>query len=133
MGEGAVDALCAGDLRIDVDELPSPPGLVLRWSGRSAERYPGRTLGPFFGEVLARAEAIGAEVELRFHALEHFNSSTITTVIELIQDARRRGVRLVVAYDASLKWQRLCFDALRVFVQGDALLELRPSAGVGTP
>lgn len=128
-----VEALRAGDLRIDVDELAEPPRLVLRWSGRSADRYPGRALGPFFAEALARAEALGAEVELRFHALEHFNSSTITAVIELLQDARRRGVRLVVAYDGSLKWQRLCFDALRVFVQGDALLELRPTAGGGAP
>ena len=81
----------------------------------------------FFGEALDRATALGAAMEMRFHALEHFNSSTITAVIELIQEARARNVRLVIAYDGAVKWQRLSFDAMRVFNRGDALLELRPS------
>ncbi|TAK23463.1 MAG: hypothetical protein EPO40_25435 [Myxococcaceae bacterium] len=115
------------DLVIEVREEEAPPTLVLSWRGRSADRYPAQVLGPFFAEALERAAALGATVEMRFHALEHFNSSTITAVIELIQDARGCGVRLVIAYDGSVKWQRLSFDALRVFNRGDALLELRPS------
>lgn len=69
--------------------------------------------------------ASGASVEMRFHALEHFNSSTITSVIEFIQDARDKGVRLVIAYNGEINWQRLSFDALRVFTRGDGMLELR--------
>lgn len=122
-----MDDLKASDLTIEVREEASPPTLVLSWRGRSADRYPGRVLGPFFAEALDLAATTGAVVEMRFHALEHFNSSTITAVIELIQDARARGVRLVIAYDGAVKWQRLSFDALRVFNRGDALLELRPS------
>jgi hypothetical protein len=122
-----MEDLKTSDLVIEVREEPSPPTVVLKWLGRSADRYPGRVLGPFFAGVLDRAAESGAAVEMRFHALEHFNSSTITAVIELIQDARARGVRLVIAYDGAVKWQRLSFDALRVFNQGDALMELRPS------
>lgn len=122
-----MEDLKTSDLVIEVREDPTPPTLVLSWRGRSADRYPGRVLGPFFAEALDRAAEGGAAVEMRFHALEHFNSSTITAVIELIQDARARGVRLVIAYDGAVKWQRLSFDALRVFNRGDALMELRPS------
>ena len=35
-------------------------------------------------------------------------------------------VRLVIVYDENLKWQRLSFDALRVFDKSDQLFELRP-------
>lgn len=123
----AMEDLKTADLVIEVREAAEPPTLLLSWRGRSAERYPNRVLGPFFAQALDRAAELGAALEMRFHALEHFNSSTITAVIELIQDARARGVRLVIAYDGSIKWQRLSFDALRVFNRGDALLELRPA------
>jgi hypothetical protein len=63
-------------------------------------------------------------IELHFEKLEHFNSSTITSIIQLIQDSRARGVKLVLVYDEALKWQKLSFDALRVFARDD-LLELR--------
>jgi hypothetical protein len=43
----------------------------------------------------------------------------------LIQDARTAGVKLVLVYNKSLKWQKLSFDALRVFVRDDSTLELR--------
>ncbi len=122
-----MDDLKTADLAIAVKEVGEPPTLILSWSGRSADRYPNRVLGPFFGEALDRATALGAAMEMHFHALEHFNSSTITAVIELIQEARARNVRLVIAYDGAVKWQRLSFDAMRVFNRGDALLELRPS------
>lgn len=122
-----MESLKNADLVIDVEDVAAPPCLRLVWRGRSADRYPGRVLGPFFSSALDEAAGKGAAIEMRFHALEHFNSSTITSVIELIQDARARGVRLVIAYDGAIKWQRLSFDALRVFNKGDGLLELRPS------
>ncbi len=63
-------------------------------------------------------------VEMHFEKLEHFNSSTIAAIIRFIQDARTKGVRLVIVYNQALKWQKLSFDALRVFAK-DSLLELR--------
>ena len=39
-------------------------------------------------------------------------------------NARQRNVRLVLVYNPQLKWQKLSFDALRVFAKDD-LLELR--------
>jgi hypothetical protein len=74
--------------------------------------------------VLAVAGARNLPIELHFEQLEHFNSSTITSLIQLIQDSRARSIKLILVYDQALKWQRLSFDALRVFVKDD-LLELR--------
>ncbi len=116
--------LNAGDLHIEAmgGEPPSPIQLV--WMGKSNDRHPGKVLGPYFGTVLAQASTQRVPVELRFEKLEHFNSSTITSIIQLIQDARARGVKLVLVYEQALKWQKLSFDALRVFAKDD-LLELR--------
>ena len=58
-----------------------------------------------------------ASIEMHFEKLDHFNSSTIAAVIRFIQDARQRGVKLIIVYNQALKWQKLSFDAMRVFVR----------------
>jgi hypothetical protein len=118
-----------GDLTIDVARGEGPARLELVWRGKSNDRYPARVLGPFFVETVELARKEQRLLELRFGALEHFNSSTVGALIELIQRAREAGVRTVVAYDASVGWQRLSFDALKVFDRGDGLFELRPVEG----
>jgi hypothetical protein len=113
-----------GDLRIEA-AAPAPPApLTLTWRGKSNDRSPARTLAPYFASALASATERGTALELHFEKIDHFNSSTITAVIQLIQDARRAAVDLVLVYDAALKWQKLSFDALRVFLR-DGHLELR--------
>jgi hypothetical protein len=120
-----VDALASGDLRIDVAETSSSGGaLVCTWTGKSNDRSPQQTLGPWFETLLAAAAAAQAKVEMHFEKLDHFNSSTITALIRLIQTARGKGVKLAFVYDPNLKWQRLSFDALRVFEKGDRAFEL---------
>ena len=104
-------ALKLDDLMIHSEELP---GVVkLTWSGRSNSRDPGKALVPFFSTTLARAAELGAGVEMHFEKLEHFNSSTIAAVIQIVNAAQSAKVRLTMVYDANLKWQALSFDALR--------------------
>jgi hypothetical protein len=114
--------LLAGDLTVAVSELAG--GLRLDWKGKSNAREPAKVLAPFFVEVAKRAATLGAKpaVELHFEALEHFNSSTITALIQFIQTSRARGLQLIIVFDAAQKWQRLSFDALRIFDKGDGLL-----------
>jgi hypothetical protein len=102
----------AGALRIVVDEAPN--SLRLSFKGRSVERQPGLVLNPYFQELLAHANQTGAGIELHFEELEHFNSSTVTALIELIQAARRQNLSLVVVYDGTQKSQQTSFNALRV-------------------
>ncbi len=120
-----MENLVADDLTIEAAEGPPPGPLVLTWKGKSDDRYPGKVLGPYFAQVLARAGERRSAVEMHFEKLDHFNSSTIAAVIRFIQDARQRGVKLVIVYNQALKWQKLSFDALRVFAKDD-LLELHP-------
>jgi hypothetical protein len=122
-----VHALTSGDLHIDVDVPVAGGGggtIVCRWTGKSNDRSPQQALAPWFEALLGDAGARAAKVEMHFEKLEHFNSSTITALIRFIQTARTRGVKLAFVYDPNLKWQRLSFDALRVFDKGDHAFEL---------
>ncbi len=96
----------------------------LAWIGKSADRYPGRELTPYLQAAIAEAAAQQLPIEMHFERLDHFNSSTITVIIQFIQEARQRGVRLLMVYNQALKWQKLSFDALRVFAK-DSGFELR--------
>lgn len=119
-----MQGLVVGDLRIEAVENEAASALQLLWTGKSNNRHLGEALAPLFREAQAIARAKQLPIELHFENLEHCNSSTITSIIQLIQDARTRGVKLIMVYDHGLKWQKLSFDALRVFAR-DELLELR--------
>lgn len=104
--------LQADELLIEVDERESGV-LVLNWLGRSASRNPGAVLHPWFDQLFGVARERHAVLEMHFERLEHFNSSTIAVLIQLINSAQDRRVRLTVRYDGNLRWQTLSFDALR--------------------
>ena len=122
-----MEGLKLGDLAIELVERDTPPSIRLTWRGKSNDRFPRKTLGPFFERVLAQAASRRAPVEMRFNTLEHFNSSTITSVIEMINEARAHAVPMVISYDGKVTWQKVTFEALKVFVKSDGLLELRAS------
>lgn len=119
-----MENLNTGDLTIAVESPASSP-IVCTWKGKSNNRYPEQALAPFFSTVLASASETKAGVEMHFEDLEHFNSSTITVLIQLIQDARSATVPLTFVYDDTLKWQKLSFEALRAFERDDSLFHLR--------
>lgn len=123
-----MDSLEAGDLRIDVVEPEGKATIRLDWFGRSNERQPEKLLMPFFLSALSRAVAQAKMLELHFESLEHFNSSTIMSVIQLIQETRNRNAKIVLCFDASRRWQQLSFDALRIFEKPDGLFELRSAS-----
>lgn len=122
-----MESLVAGDLRIDVDETADPKAIRLHWLGMSTDRQPEKVLAPFFAVVLQAVVEQTRVLELHFEKIERFNSSTILSIIQLIQAARNRTTPMVVVYDPTRKWQRLSFDALRIFDKKDGLFELRPA------
>jgi hypothetical protein len=119
-----IEELVAGDLRIQADSVGATMPLKLTWRGKSNDRHPEKTLAPFFASALTTAATRHVPLELHFEELEHFNSSTITSLIQLIGEARSKGVKLLYVYNQGLKWQKLSFDAMRVFAKDNAL-ELR--------
>jgi len=116
--------LNAGELRIEVEQN-SAGTIQLHWTGKSNDREPRRVLQPFFAAVMAAAEEKHATIEMHFERLGFFNSSTISALVHLIQDLRNRQITLVIVFDAKTKWQKLSFDAMRVFVKSDGLLQMR--------
>ena len=119
-----MDNLNSGDLTIEVSV--SPEGVhSCTWRGKSNERNPPEILRPWFDKLLASATEKHGTIEMHFERIEHFNSSTITALIRLIQTCRKATIKLVMVYDQTLKWQRLSFDALRVFEKNDELFSLR--------
>lgn len=114
--------LAAGDLTIEAKDEGSR--LSLTWLGKSIARDPAGILFPYMSTAFAAAAARRVPLELRLDRLSHLNSSTMTALVELIQDARDHGVLLVLVYDGRQRWQRVSFEALRIFVEQD-LFELR--------
>jgi hypothetical protein len=113
----------SGELKINANASRTD-AIELSWFGKSADRHPGKVLTPYFATALTEAGDRKVPIEMHFEKLEHFNSSTITAIIQLIQDSRHKQVPLVLVYDQGLKWQKLSFDALRVFAKPN-LFELR--------
>ena len=120
----SIERLVSGDLTIDPLPSPADGTIVLDWRGRSTDRQPARAIVPYVTPCLERALHLQVPLEMHFEHLEHMNSSTITAVIQIIQEARGRGTRLVLVYSADKRWQKLGFEALRVFVKDDGLLHL---------
>jgi hypothetical protein len=119
-----VHNLKLSELSIDIVETP-PTVFQATWRGKSYERNPGEVLQSWLEALLATAIEHRGSIEMHFEHIEHFNSSTITVLVRLIQSCRARKVKLVMVYNKALKWQTLSFDALRIFVLNDDLFVLR--------
>ncbi len=121
-----MENLQVGDLTIEVTVVDGPESVFkCWWKGKSNERNPPEILKPWFEKLLAAVGEKQGAIEMHFEKIEHFNSSTITALIRLIQICRKSNIKLAMVYDQTLKWQRLSFDALRVFEKNDELFSLR--------
>jgi hypothetical protein len=123
--DASLEKLVAGDLTIDVAGGGSGNPIRCTWLGKSADRNPSTVLAPYFDRLIAEANTARSSIEMHFEKLDHFNSSTITVLIRVIQRARNTGVPVIMIYDQALKWQRLSFDALRVFEKDDSLFKIK--------
>ena len=109
-------------LRLTISEEPAT--VLVVWSGRSTAREPAEFLIPILTKALDRASELKRPLTLDFRAIEYFNSSTITPVVRLIEEAKRRGGSMVINYDKKLRWQELSFSALQVFHTGDQRIRI---------
>ena len=120
----ALTTLEFGDLRIEPRQVAPGTAIEAFWRGRSDDRHPGRTIGPYFGELLQVARGGKVAVHLHFETVELINSSTITAIIQIIQQARALQTELVIFFDPAKNWQKLSFEALSVFEKDDGLLKI---------
>lgn len=108
------------DLRLEV--AAREDGVYVTWLGRSTARDPSSFLAPLLFDTLTRADK--NLVTLDFRRLEYMNSSTITPVIRLLHEAKKRSLRLKILYDRASRWQELSFSALTIFQTGDGRISI---------
>jgi hypothetical protein len=111
------------ELQLDVRHEDAAIRIV--WTGRSTARDPVAFIGPVLSEALARSAESGHELVLDFRGLEYMNSSTITPVIRILNEAKKGRSKLVVVYQRAAKWQELSFSALTIFETEDKRIEIR--------
>ena len=121
------------ELRVIVDDA-DPALLEVELSGRSNMRRPGEFLRPWFDGLIARAAAGARRIEIHFEKLEHFNSSTIAVLVQVMNDAAHAHVPLVLFYDGTLRWQVMSFEAIGRAISpfadtGQATVTIRPVNG----
>jgi hypothetical protein len=98
--------------------------VLVSWHGRSTAREPAEFLVPILTKALDRAGELRQPLTMDFRAIEYFNSSTITPVVRMLEEAKRRGAALIIQYDKKLRWQELNFSALQVFHTGDQRIRI---------
>ena len=107
--------LRSGELHIN--STADPECLRLVWHGRSAARDPRAVLVPYFEQAIEVARRSGTPVEMHFEGLDYFNSSTIAALIDAIRLGAEHRVPMVMIYKENVRWQRMSFDALRMFTR----------------
>ena len=105
--------LDAGGLRIVVESTPT--SVQLKWRGRSVERRPATTLGPFFETVLA--ELGDRRLMIDFREFEFMNSSTVRPIIEFLRSASEVAKAIEVYYHGGITWQRLSFKVVEALAK----------------
>lgn len=120
-----MQAFQSGELVIDCHQ-PKPDVLRLDWKGRSAARRPEETLTPYLALVLDNAIEGRASVEMHFESLQFFNSSTVAVLVQFLHKARTARVALSFHYLPTVRWQKMSFEALRVFEQFDRMVQVIP-------
>ena len=99
--------------------------LSVRFHGKSMLRDPNEFLMPILLRALSEANEKQRRLLLDFRSLTYMNSSTLTPVIKLLEQARIGEGMLTVLYRKSLKWQDISFSALVIFRTPDGRIEIK--------
>ena len=110
-------------LRIEVSH---DDGVIsVHFHGKSMLRDPNDFLMPILLRVLAEANTERKRLLLDFRSLAYMNSSTMTPVIKVLEQARVGEGMVTVTYRKALKWQDISFSALVIFQTADGRIEIR--------
>jgi hypothetical protein len=110
-------------LRVDVARENET--VVVRFHGKSMLRDPNDFLMPILLRVLGEANAERKRLQLDFRSLAYMNSSTMTPVIKVLEQARVGDGMVTVLYRKALKWQDISFSALVIFQTPDGRIEIQ--------
>ena len=105
---------------LEVDVVESGPVVRMAWRGRSLSRRPAEFLGPLLSQALELALQARKPLQIEFQQLLYMNSSTLTPLLRLLEEAKERGGEVIVQYARNLKWQATNFTALEALHARDA-------------
>lgn len=123
MGSDVVRRWAEGALELELRVTPEELRLV--WTGKSADREPGRFILPVLLDVIDRAKEAEKPLVLDFKDLEYMNSSTFTPIVKSLAESRKAAVAVVLEYSLQRKWQALSFSALRTFETLDGRVQVQ--------
>lgn len=103
----------------------TPDAVVLEWLGMSMAREPGLFVTPVLSKALDAGLQTKKRLVVDFQKLEYLNSSTITPIIRILEQARRGIHQVRVTYSKALKWQTLSFTALELFRTVDGRIDVQ--------
>src|SRR3954451_13341245 len=92
-----------GALKLELEQGTNE--IRVAWSGRSTAREPGRFILPVLSKAVELSDVAGYPLVLDFRRIEYMNSSTITPIIRMLEQARRASRSIRVLYQKSVKWQ----------------------------
>ena len=99
--------------------------IEITWRGRSVAREPGQFILPILTKALDAAEHLGKKITIDFRQVEYLNSSTITPLIRILEQAKRGKAAVMVRYNSALNWQSLSFSALYLFQTADGRIKIQ--------
>lgn len=120
-----MESFVDGPLTLEMDKASE--GVTVTWRGRSVARDPAIFVLPILMRAVEEAQRSNGRVVLDFRQIEYLNSSTITPVVRVLEQAKRGDTRLTVRYDSTLKWQSLAFSALYLFGTPDGRVTVQGS------
>jgi hypothetical protein len=91
-------------------------GWNMKWLGKSRNPNPSAILLPYLDGVVNELNE-GDKLEVNFKDLDFMNSSTVTSIIQLIKNLEKKNITTEVLYKARLEWQAACFKALDSIVR----------------
>lgn len=119
-----------GDLSIEVGGTAE--GLELTWRGSSNSRNPGEALRAYFKVALAEASTRRAKLDLHFENLIQFNSSTVSVLFNLVDEAVAQGVSMTFFYDGAQRWQAHNFESIALLKRDSKGFSVK-KVGSGVP
>lgn len=109
-------------LTLEVEENGST--IAIRFKGKSTEREPGTFILPILLDALHNSIKYDKKIVMNFESLEYMNSSTITPLIKILENAKDNTSSISLIYRKSKKWQELSFSALKIFETKDQRIEI---------
>ncbi len=98
--------------------------LKIRWLGKSMDRNPAEYLSPFLNDAVAFSEKENRNIVMDFTELNYMNSSTITPIVQMLDDVKMKGLNLTILYSRSKSWQEVNFKALRFFESTKPIIKI---------